>query len=74
MNRIEQAIEVRSQLLNCLQREMSRSDLMAQCGLTYEQVRRQTRVLSIEGFIESRIDKGKRLYRLRITAQVSVVS
>jgi len=52
---------------------MSREQLV-NCGLTYDQVRRQTKNLCIEGMIKSRLEGGKRIYQLRtkFIQQVSV--
>lgn len=62
-----QGTRTRSHLLQYLhpQEERSREDLSQRSGLTYEQVRRQTRNLSIEGAIVSRTVRGKRFYRLK---------
>lgn len=45
--------------------ELSRDDLIQRSGLTYDQVRRQTKNLCIEGVIKSRLEGGRRVYRLR---------
>jgi hypothetical protein len=60
-----QGQQTRSHLLNPLEVQdgLTRNELVNASGLTYEQVRRQTRNLSIEGAIESRIDhQGQRRY------------
>lgn len=72
-----QGRKTRSQLLTQIQpnKEYSREDLVNLSGLTYDQVRRQTKNLCIEGVIKSRIGEGgKRIYRLRtkFIEQVSV--
>jgi Fic family protein len=45
--------------------ELTRDDLIRRSGLTYDQVRRQTRNLVTEGVIDSRISNGQRYYQLR---------
>ncbi len=58
----------RSQLVKCFDanEDLSREELSQRSGLTYEQVRRQTKNLCIEGVISSSIStNGKRVYRLR---------
>ncbi|HEY9661028.1 MAG TPA: hypothetical protein V6C65_21445 [Allocoleopsis sp.] len=54
--------------------ELTRDHLVARSGLTYEQVRRQTKNLCIEGTIESRTVAGQRYYRLRRNFMVQVSS
>ncbi len=70
-----QGQRTRSRLIQCLEEngEMSREQLV-NCGLTYDQVRRQTKNLCIEGMIKSRLEGGKRIYQLRtkFIQQVSV--
>jgi hypothetical protein len=63
-----QGRQTRSQLLEHISpgEELTREDLMQRANLTYEQVRRQTKNLAIEGRLQSRIEAGKRIYRLRI--------
>jgi DprA winged helix domain len=64
-----QGAETRAQLLQHLgDQPVSREELVAHSGLTYDQVRRQTRNLSISGEVVSRLEGGKRLYCLRQTA------
>lgn len=60
-----QGHKTRSQILAILQQYngLTRQDLVKQ-GLTYDQVRRQTKNLSIEGTIESRLEAGQRRYYL----------
>jgi predicted ArsR family transcriptional regulator len=62
-----QGHHTRSRLLQHFQNgeELTREDLMLRSGLTYDQIRRQTKNLSIDGVIVSRISTGKRFYRLR---------
>ncbi len=64
----DQGTRTRSQLLQHIQpgEELTREDLMIRANLTYEQVRRQTKNLAIEGRLQSRIEAGKRVYRLRV--------
>ncbi|HHP7245540.1 MAG TPA: hypothetical protein ACFE0H_12715 [Elainellaceae cyanobacterium] len=45
--------------------EVSRDELVNRSGLTYDQVRRQTKNLCIEGILQSRIENGQRRYSLR---------
>lgn len=45
--------------------ELSREQLVQRSGLTYEQVRRQTRNLCLEGTLQSTLRAGKRWYSLR---------
>lgn len=64
----QQGQQTRSQLVKCFDanNEFSRDDLVTLSGLSYEQVRRQTKNLCIEGVIKSRIStNGKRIYQLR---------
>lgn len=62
----DQGRKTRSQLLNHIQadKEYTREDLIRTSGLTYDQVRRQTKNLCIEGVIKSRLEGGKRVYTL----------
>jgi hypothetical protein len=62
----DQGQKTRLQLITILQRRdgLTRKDLVNE-GLTYDQVRRQTKNLSIEGAIESRLEAGQRRYYLR---------
>lgn len=62
-----QGQQTRSQLLQHIApgEELTREQLMSRANLTYEQVRRQTKNLSIQGVLQSRIESGKRVYRLR---------
>ncbi|KAM3093209.1 hypothetical protein ACKFKF_29740 [Phormidesmis sp. 146-12] len=63
-----QGAATRAQLIKHLGNEpVSREELMERSGLTYDQVRRQTKNLSIANLIISRIEGGKRLYSLRIS-------
>jgi len=57
----------RSRLLEYLSssEECTREQLVQRSGLTYDQIRRQTKNLSIDGVIVSRMIAGKRFYRLR---------
>ncbi len=61
-----QGKQTRSRLLHHLGsgEELSREDLVQRSGLTYEQVRRQTRNLVMEGILVSRLEAGKRVYSL----------
>ncbi|NJL56514.1 hypothetical protein HC928_16080 [bacterium] len=61
-----QGSKTRSQLLQHIQphEELSRDDLMKRSGLTYDQVRRQTRNLCIDGILRSQTKNGKRYYCL----------
>lgn len=63
-----QGRKTRSQLLQHIQpgEELTREQLMNRTSLTYEQVRRQTKNLSIEGTLQSRMEAGKRVYKLRV--------
>jgi len=63
----DQGRKTRSQLLAHIQpgEEYTREDLINISGLTYDQVRRQTKNLCIEGVIKSRLEGGKRIYQLR---------
>ncbi len=63
-----QGQQTRSQLLQHIQpgEELTREQLMIRANLTYEQVRRQTKNLCIQGTLESRIEGGKRVYKLRV--------
>lgn len=58
--------QTRSHLLRHIHpsEERTRDDLVQRSGLTYEQVRRQTRNLVADGTIESRLSNGQRYYRL----------
>jgi predicted ArsR family transcriptional regulator len=58
--------QTRSQLLQYIHpsEELTRDQLVKRSGLTYEQVRRQTKNLCIEGVIQSRLESGQRYYRL----------
>lgn len=60
----------RSKLLIVLEQRdgLNRNELVKESGLTYEQVRRQTQNLSIEGKIRSRIESGQRRYYLAVVA------
>jgi predicted ArsR family transcriptional regulator len=62
-----QGEQTRSQLLKHLQphESLSRDDLVQRSGLTYDQVRRQTKNLCIAGILESRLEQGKRMYQLK---------
>jgi predicted ArsR family transcriptional regulator len=65
----DQGAKTRSHLLKHLNSEpVSREELMARSGLTYDQVRRQTRNLSISGEVVSKREGGKRFYCLRQVA------
>lgn len=69
--------QTRSHLLQHIHpgEELTRDDLARRSGLTYEQVRRQTRNLVVDGTIESRLSNGQRYYRLRqVFIHSSVVS
>ena len=61
-----QGQKTRSLIIECLATgELSRDDLVSYgCGLTYDQVRRQTKNLCIDGTIKSRLEGGKRMYKL----------
>ncbi|MCU0526924.1 MAG: hypothetical protein MUF72_19105 [Elainella sp. Prado103] len=61
-----QGHQTRSKLLQHLNpgEELNREHLTQRAGLTYEQVRRQTRNLCLEGKLRSRIQDGKRWYSL----------
>lgn len=63
----DQGKRTRAHLLKHLSEteELSREELSQRSGLTYDQVRRQTKNLCIDGTIKSRIEGGKRVYRLR---------
>ncbi len=63
----DQGRKTRSHLLQHISphEELSREDLIQRSGLTYDQVRRQTKNLGMEGVLKSRLEGGKRLYRLR---------
>ncbi|NEQ28333.1 MAG: hypothetical protein F6K28_57010 [Microcoleus sp. SIO2G3] len=56
----------RSQLLDHIQpdEELTRDQWAERAGLTYEQVRRQTRTLVNIGRIQSRLENGQRFYSL----------
>lgn len=62
-----QGQQTRSQLLQHIQpdEELTRDELIQRSGLSYDQVRRQTKNLCIEGVLQSRIANGKRCYHLR---------
>jgi predicted ArsR family transcriptional regulator len=62
-----QGKQTRSQLIDTIRQYagLTRNELVDVSGLTYEQVRRQTRNLSIEGIVQSRIEAGQRRYYLR---------
>ena len=72
----DQGRKTRSQLLAHIQpgEECTREELVNRSGLTYDQVRRQTKNLCIDGIIKSRLEDGKRIYQLRtkFIQQVSV--
>jgi predicted ArsR family transcriptional regulator len=57
----------RSKVLAALKQSdgLTRNELVAQSGLTYEQIRRQTRNLVIAGLIEWRDDDGIHRYYLK---------
>jgi hypothetical protein len=61
-----QGRQTRSHLLQHIQpgEELSREQLQQRSGLTYDQIRRQTKNLCIDGVLKSRIKGGKRWYRL----------
>ncbi|MEP0913055.1 hypothetical protein NDI45_19260 [Leptolyngbya sp. GB1-A1] len=62
--------QTRSQLLAALRTQdgLTRNELVAASGLTYDQVRRQTKNLCIDGVIESRLDgMGSRRYFMKST-------
>ncbi|OLP20091.1 hypothetical protein BST81_02310 [Leptolyngbya sp. 'hensonii'] len=63
----DQGQQTRSLLLQHIQpgEELTREDFMARSGLSYTQVRRQTRNLCIDGQLQSRLEAGKRVYSLR---------
>jgi predicted ArsR family transcriptional regulator len=63
----QQGPKTRSHLLQHIQphEELTRDDLAKRSGLTYDQVRRQTKNLCIEGKLQSRLERGQRFYRLR---------
>ncbi|MBD1845839.1 hypothetical protein H6F89_21005 [Cyanobacteria bacterium FACHB-63] len=51
---------------------LTRNELVERSGLTYEQVRRQTRNLSISGVIESRlVDREQRYFIKRVKVNSS---
>jgi cell division inhibitor SulA len=58
--------QTRSHLLQHIQphEELTREEWVQRSGLSYEQVRRQTNNLCIEGVIQSRMESGQRYYRL----------
>jgi len=62
----QQGQQTRSQLLTHIQpgEELSREELIVRSGLSYEQVRRQTRNLCLEGKLRSQLREGKRWYSL----------
>ncbi len=62
-----QGDHTRSRLLDHIQpgEELSRDDLVQRSGLSYDQVRRQTRNLCLEGKLHSCLREGKRWYSLR---------
>lgn len=63
-----QGQNTRSQLLSHIRvdEELTREELIERSGLSYDQVRRQTKNLAIEGILQSRIgESGQRLYQLR---------
>jgi hypothetical protein len=62
-----QGQQTRSHLLQHIQpgEELTREELQQRSGLTYDQIRRQTKNLCIEGVLKSRIEGGKRWYQLR---------
>lgn len=72
-----QGAQTRSCILNHLSRhsdqEFSRDDLVQHCQLSYDQVRRQTKNLCIDGAIKSRLAMGRRLYRLASSSFLIVV-
>jgi len=63
----DQGQQTRSHLLAHIQpnEEYTREELVNLSGLTYDQVRRQTKNLCIDGIIKSRLEDGKRIYQLR---------
>jgi len=67
--------QTRSHLLQHIHpnEELTRDDLVQRSGLTYEQVRRQTRNLVADGTIASRLSNGQRYYRLTSRSQSSFV-
>lgn len=71
----QQGKQTRSRLLNHISpdEELSREDLVTRSGLSYDQVRRQTKNLCIDGVLKSRIEGGKRLYRLRVPGNLKQV-
>jgi hypothetical protein len=62
----EQGQKTRSRLLEhiAVDEELTRGDLCRRSGLTYDQVRRQTKNLCIEGVLKSRLAGGQRYYSL----------
>jgi DNA-binding IclR family transcriptional regulator len=58
----------RSRILDSLKKQdgQTRKELSGSTGLSYEQVRNQTQNLMSEGAINSRTERGKRRYYLRI--------
>ena len=59
-------LKTRSQLLEYIQpdEELTRDEWARRAGLTYEQVRRQTKNLVNIGKLQSRLENGQRFYSL----------
>lgn len=57
----------RSQLLQAIApgEKLTREQLAQRAGLSYEQVRRQTKNLCVEGVLQSSLEAGQRRYWLR---------
>ena len=62
-----QGVQTRSRILALFHphEELTREDLIQRSDLTYDQIRRQTKNLCIEGKLTSHYKNGKRAYRLR---------
>lgn len=62
----DQGAQTRSRLLRHIVpgETVTRQQLMERSGLSYQQVRRQTRNLCVEGLLYSHLEDGKRMYSL----------
>lgn len=67
--------KTRSQLITLLKQQdgLTRNEIVERSTLTYEQVRRQTQNLVVEGVIISKTDSGQRRYFLRLSTIVAAL-
>jgi len=69
----DRGCHTRSKILEAITQPMTREEVVAASGLTYEQVRRQTKSLVAEGSLTS-WKQGKQLVYAKSSSSESVVS